>query len=119
MEGDLSKMQRKSLGPTQFRFTPDIGVVPLTESVCCGVCGDLMEEKRNCHGPRGFATSLKGEHDYYDQFLCSHRDTLWHRQVVALRLEIQTTASSKLAAMLQSEVEEILASRAATKADFE
>lgn len=29
---------------TQFRYTPDIGVVPAGEKVHCGVCGKLIPE---------------------------------------------------------------------------
>lgn len=100
---------------TQFRYTPNPGVVPEGEYVCCGVCATKMTEKRGCFGPRSSAMAMGGISEPYDSFLCPHRQEAWHRQVVALRKEIASTASAKFAMMLELEVAEILYTKKATK----
>lgn len=99
----------------QFRYTPDCGEVPEGEDVFCGVCGDKMNEKRNCYGPRSWVMSMSGSKDHYDSFTCPNSQAMWHRQVVALRDDIARTSSAKIATLLEAEVDEILAARQETK----
>ena len=99
----------------QFRYTPDAGVIPEVEKVQCGVCGDVMNEKRGCYGPRSYGESMLGGGSYYDNFICPNHEESWHKQVVALRQEAQKTASNKLSELLDSEVQDILRNRKATK----
>jgi len=100
---------------TQSRYTPDPGEVPEGEAVFCGVCGDQMDERRGCNGPRGFAQAMCGGKSPYDDFSCPHRKEQWHQQVVALRDEAGKTASAKIATALLAEADEIASTRIATK----
>lgn len=99
----------------QFRYTPNPGVVPEGEYVCCGVCATKMTEKRGCCGPRSFVMSISKQSEHYDSFVCPHSEDDWHRQIVALRGEVESTASDKLATMLELEIAEILYTKTATK----
>ena len=103
------------LGDTQYRYTPDIGIVPEGEEARCGVCGDLMNERRNCLGARGFAQAMAGSKSNYDEFLCPNHLEKWHEQVVALRQEIKKTPSRTLAILMEQEVKDILENREPTK----
>lgn len=100
---------------TQSAYTPDIGEVPEGSQVLCGVCSSVMDETRNCNGPRGWAMAMTGGKSPHDSFFCPHREEQWHRQVVALRQEAKNSVSGKIAAMLEAEAEEIMSTREATK----
>lgn len=106
------------LGNMQFRYFSDIGEVPEGSFITCGVCGDKMEEKRNCLGPRNYLESIGGHKHHHDQFFCPNRDSKWHKQVVALREQIQLTPSAKIAKMLEEEAAEILFTREETKVGY-
>lgn len=100
---------------TQERYTPDVGVVPEGEEVCCGVCGDKMNERRNCLGARGYAQAMSGGRSCYDEFECPNIGEKWHEQVIALRRVVEKTPSKVLATLLQSEAEGVLKTRKETK----
>lgn len=100
---------------TQSRYTPDPGTVPEGEDVFCGVCGDKMDEKRGCNGPRGFAMAMSGSKSPYDSWTCPNREEPWHQQVVALRNAMRETPSAKIALIMAEEVGEILSVREQTK----
>jgi len=103
------------LDNTQFRYTPNPGVVPEGDYVCCGVCAAKMNEKRGCYGPRSSVMAMSGMSEPYDSFLCPHHNEDWHRQVVALRREAASTASAKFGLMLELEIADILHTKKATK----
>lgn len=100
---------------TDGYYTPDCGEVPKGEKVCCGVCNDKMKVKRNCYGPRGFASAMAGSKHHYDSFTCPNYKEKWHEQVVKLRREARSTSSAKLAQMFLEEVDDILKNRKPTK----
>src|SRR5688572_24764511 len=102
----------KRLGETQSRYTPDAGTV---EGPChCGVCGALMDEKRACFGPRGFAEAMsfhnsdgKRGGSKYDSFECPHRTENWHKQAVVLRMKANETPSATLEKLLRDEADQV------------
>lgn len=100
---------------TQSVYSPDPGVVAEGTKVLCGVCKSVMNETRNCNGPRGWIMAMTGSQSPYDFFCCPHREEPWHRQVVALRHEARNSASTKMAVMLEEEAEEIMSTRKATR----
>lgn len=103
----------KKLDDTQDCYTPDVGTVE--GPVCCGVCGTVMEESRNCYGPRGWVMAMSGSKSHYDSFTCPHRTEDWHRQVVKLRSAARDTASGRLEALYREEALQIVATRTPTK----
>ena len=100
---------------TQSVYTPDPGEIAEGTQVLCGVCKAVMNETRNCNGPRGWAMAMTGSKSKHAFFCCPHREEPWHRQVVALRQEAKNSVSGKIAAMLEAEAEEIMSTREATK----
>ena len=100
---------------TQERYTPDPGTHPPEMEVCCGVCGDRMNLKENCYGPRGFVMAMSGSKSHYDSYTCPNSKEGWHRQVLALRKEKRETASTLVESLLDEEIKLVLESRKATK----
>jgi len=100
---------------TQSRYTPDCGKVPVGEKVTCGVCGAVMNERRNVSGPRSWAQAISRGSSPHDVFECPHMNEDWHKQVVALRRKARNSVSKKLADMMLQEADEILSSKTATK----
>lgn len=99
----------------QDSYMPD----PDTEDrVACGVCGTEMHVNRGCFGPTSFVSAIGGSKRKHDAFFCPNRDKDWHKQVVALRREAKKTASSRLAAMLVEEAEQILEQKEPTKVGY-
>jgi hypothetical protein len=89
-------------------FTPDPG----TWAEChCKACGDLMEVKRGCEGPTSWAMSMCKSKRKYDSFTCKNSGQPWHNKVIALKQEARKTSSTKIAEIINSEVQEILSSR--------
>lgn len=98
---------------TCCRYTPDAGTVE--GPVKCGVCGDVMNERRGCHGPTGFAEAMgKGGHAH-DVFTCPHSDEPWHYQVVHIRNYARKIPSKTICDLLEAEIETILETRKPTK----
>lgn len=81
----------------------------------CGVCGEEMDVERNVPPSGGFAGAMAGHNRYYDKFWCKSRKEKWHRQARALKHEIRTTPSKKLADLMQEELTGILQTKIATK----
>lgn len=100
---------------TQERYTPDAGTLPQDEPVFCGVCGDQMEAKFDCFGPRGYVQAMSGSKSHYDAYNCPNRDEPWHRQVIAMRKEKRKTASTLVESLLDKEIDLVLESRKETK----
>lgn len=88
------------------RFTPDAGLV---DGPCrCGVCGADMLVKRGRQGPRTSIEAMSGGKSYYDEFLCPHRDELWHRQAKRLRAMAKETPSGVLRRFYSEEADGVL-----------
>ncbi len=77
----------KKIGLGCERFTPDPGT---HEKICCGVCGEWMEVKRDQIGARGWAEAigshLSGEKSQskFDLFECKNCSEDWHKQAKEL-----------------------------------
>ena len=99
----------------QDRYTPDPGEHPPEEDILCGVCGDKMDCKRDCYGPRGFVMAISGSKSAYDQYECPNREETWHKQVISLRKEKRKTASTAIEMLLDAEIETVLELRQHTK----
>ncbi len=99
----------------QCQYTPDPGVVAEGESVHCGVCGDKMNEIRDCNGPRGFAMAMSGSKSLHDYFSCPNMDDEWHKQVVLLRKEARESNSNAITTILLAEAEQVCCNRKPTK----
>ena len=97
---------------TQDHYTPDAG----TEGdVYCGVCGDLMNCKRNVYGPRGYMQAIGGGKSLHDSYTCPNHSEMWHMQVKALREWVKKIPSKKISSLAEEEINEILETREATK----
>ncbi|MBI3074765.1 MAG: hypothetical protein HYY92_00930 [Parcubacteria group bacterium] len=79
------------------------------ETLACGVCGTLMNVKRNVLGPTSSAAALGGSKRPHDCFSCPHFNEDWHRHIVALKWEVLRTSSKKMREILRGEIEETLA----------
>ena len=78
---------------TQDGYYPKVGIVGQAETVYCGVCGKLMNCRRNQRGYREHSLGNVGwqDADYADDqyacdvFECHHINEAWHQKVIALR----------------------------------
>lgn len=101
------------------RKTPDVGV---HESMDCETCGTKMAVERNQpRYPRYYGGSKVNVEtlDRCDVFTCPHAGEKWHNQVIALKMSQQKTPSFSLAAIYQSDIEKIIASKTPTKEIFD
>jgi hypothetical protein len=98
----------------QYRYTPDKDTVPKGTVVHCGVCKAPMTESRDHRGPRSSAEAMAKKGSAYDSFTCPKAKESWHRQVVALRKELQKAVSKKIRIILAEEIEQIFQTEAAT-----
>lgn len=96
---------------TCFRLRPEPNKL---ETVYCGVCRSKMDVKRSLKDFLSYSDSLAKIKTSFDEFLCPNYDKIWHRQVVALRLELCTQPSQTLRKMLLAEIDEILSNRKST-----
>lgn len=85
------------------------------ENANCKACGCLMEVERNLPAIGGFAAAMGGSNRIRDRFTCPNSNNKWHHQAVSLVLEQSKTKSAKLTALLQEEINEILATKTPTK----
>ncbi len=99
-------------------WMPAIGIVPPDKHITCGVCGDVMRERRDIFGPTGMIESMAGNGHRHDTFTCPNRGEVWHDQVRALHSQIRDTPSVLIADMLLQEVAEVLRTRTPTKEQF-
>ena len=89
----------------------DIFIVECSEEKRdCKVCNEEMQVERNI-----LYTARGGSKIPRDRFTCKHSDEQWHKQVLALRMEIKDTPSKGLAALMEIDVKDVLAARKATK----
>jgi hypothetical protein len=100
---------------TQERFTPDAGTYDPDENFFCGACGDLMNVRFGVNGPTGWVEATAGRKHLHDVYECPNREEDWHRQIIALRKEKKTTASTLVEALLDEEAQIVLDKRVATK----
>jgi hypothetical protein len=98
---------------TMSRWCPDVDAI--NEAVECGVCGATANVTRGIHGSTSFAAAMAGSKRHYDKFECPHHDELWHIQAQKLRQEKNQTASAKIAAILEQEIQQILDNKMPTK----
>jgi len=81
------------------------------DEVYCKVCHEKMRVTRNTYGKM----SMFGSPRTHDLFTCKDSDEKWHKQVLALRLEIEKTPSKRISDLLYQDVAEIMGSKEATK----
>lgn len=103
----------KRLSDTTYHYTPNAGEEP--GDVTCGVCGTVMDVKRNVEGPRSLAGAMSGLHRKYDEFTCSNAGERWHQQVVLLNMEASRTSSGWIEESLRREATHVLLTRQTTK----
>jgi len=85
------------------------------KTMSCRACGDEMEVHRNVKGPTCFGEAMSGNKTLHDSFWCPNAGKDWHNQVIALKEEIEKTASTKVAKLLQAELKQVRKTRKATK----
>jgi hypothetical protein len=100
---------------TQERFTPDAGTYDPDENFFCGACGDLMNSRFGVDGPTGSIEAMAKRKHLHDVYECPNREEDWHQQVIALRREKRTTASTLIESLLDEEAQIVLDKRVATK----
>lgn len=93
-------------------FITDVNSV---EEARCEACGAIMEVERNIDISRSFAEAMGEMKRPSDSFKCPESIHDWHKQLIALILERNKTKSAKLTALLQEEINEILATKKPTK----
>lgn len=74
-----------------------------------------MEVQRGVEVSRTFAEAMGKMTFPSDSFTCPESEQDWHRQIVSLLQEQGRTRSAKLTALLQEEIDEILATKTPTK----
>jgi hypothetical protein len=93
-------------------FTPEPGT---QIDMFCKACRDKMDVERNVNGPTSWAESMgKGKH-LHDKFICPNSGEDWHDQLIALDKEMRKTSSSQVAALIESEIEEVRRTRVCTR----
>ncbi|GEM_PF-943392 len=96
------------------------------DTMRCRVCGEKMEVERDVFGPTSYAESLgkmrqRLDPTYrvghlHDAFICKNSGQTWHSQALELRKEQAATHSTRLTAMLEEEIRQILTTRRPTTA---
>ena len=74
-------------------FTPNPGEY---KDVSCGVCGRIMDVKRDVFGATGFAEGMSRSGHKHDRFTCPDRDEKWHKQALKLFQMAEDTPSKFL-----------------------
>lgn len=94
----------------------DLPAGTVSEKVCLA-CLETLSVKRDVLDTRGkWGNSYPPEKQYrVDIFTCQWSEAPWHRQIIALLKEADKTPSSKIADLLNYEVEHIRKTRQATK----
>jgi len=85
------------------------------DKMSCRVCADEMEAHRNVNGPTNFASAMAKHKTLHDAFYCPNAGKAWHNQAIALKEEMEKTASTRLAKLLREELGDVLKTRKATK----
>lgn len=74
----------------------------------CQVCGTECIVERNCVGPTSWTAAMGKSEVLHDYFYCPNTGKDWHEQAIALALEIETTPSKRIAALMQLDLLELL-----------
>lgn len=93
-------------------FTPSPGT---QNEMFCNACRDKMDVKRGVNGPTSWAESMGGGKHLHDNFTCPNSGADWHDQLIALDKELHKTSSSKVAALIEAEIEELRYLRVCTR----
>ncbi len=86
------------------RFTPDCDT---EEKIYCRACGSKMDIQRRVHDYRSWSDFTARIKSYFDVFTCPNSGKPWHDQVIALKIEISKTASTKIERIIQEEIDYI------------
>jgi DNA replicative helicase MCM subunit Mcm2 (Cdc46/Mcm family) len=93
-------------------FSPDPGS---QKTMRCRVCGQEMNVKRNCEGPRSSIGAMAGCKSKYDFFSCPDAAEEWHYQALRIKQMIADTPSASLAIILEAELRKILKDKKPTR----
>lgn len=77
----------------------------------CEICGDTCEIIRNVSGPTSWIGAMNRTATLHDRIRCPHTGQDWHLQALALQEAIRATPSPRIAALMQQDLDEVLASR--------
>jgi hypothetical protein len=87
----------------------DPGTTPTTADKCCGVCGTERMIKHNINGPTSWAGAMTGHKHLHNVFECPHYNAEWHNLAYRLIGEMMATASKRLYAMIEFDLDELVA----------
>jgi len=93
-------------------FTPDAG---LFENCNCGICGSVMNVKRNLNGATSYIEAMAKTKHLHDYFSCPNREKDWHIQAKRILEVAQQTPSKITEDALIKEANDIVFHREATK----
>lgn len=97
-------------------FTPKPGTAT---SLNCMACNQVMDVERDVEVNIGNSfIGPSGKTRQADKFTCPHSGSEWHDQVIALRKLQNDTPSSKIAQLLEEEIDEIILKRSPTKEHY-
>lgn len=105
----MKQMPRK--GYDVFYGDPDS-----TQEKTCLVCGSLCGVTRNAQGATGFAEAMSRQTHVHDRFQCLHSGKPWHDLAEQLVLEIENTASKRLQALINEDLQDLLKENLPVKA---
>jgi hypothetical protein len=74
----------------------------------CGNCGAIMLVERGLNGPTSFAMAMAKMNRQYDHFYCPYINQSWHKQLLKLRSDHQTTPSPSIKKILEQDIKMIL-----------
>ncbi|HHY88897.1 MAG TPA: hypothetical protein GYA06_08265 [Chloroflexi bacterium] len=92
------------LGYDKFFAEPDT-----VDSINCRVCGTRCDVERSVIGPTSLAEAYAMRGRWHDSFCCPYTDEPWHDQALRLKREYERTASKRLRALIQMDLDELLA----------
>ncbi len=75
--------------------------------IACKICRTTCTVHRDRYGPTGFAAAMGGLSRKHDLFECPNKDLGWHQQALRLVIELETTPSPRIAALMKKDLEEI------------
>jgi hypothetical protein len=78
-------------------------------SMMCGICGRRCIRIANVFGPTNQGMAMFGVKALHDLFECPNDGQEWHNQVAALRYESAETHSPSVRALIDRDIDELLA----------